>query len=50
MAKKHGPNPAGKKGSPVSLYPLTFTEAVAGLAQVKIPEKEKPKTEAERGK
>lgn len=40
--KKHNPNPAGKEGQPVSLYPLSFKEAVAGLAQVKMPEKEKP--------
>jgi hypothetical protein len=39
------PNPAGKAGRPVSLYPLSFAEAVAGLSQVKMPEraKEKPK-------
>jgi hypothetical protein len=41
--KKHNPNPAGKEGAPVSLYPLSFKEAVAGLAQVKMPDKEKPK-------
>jgi len=41
--KKHNPNPAGKNGAPVSLYPLKFEEAVAGLAQVKVPEKEQPK-------
>jgi hypothetical protein len=35
-------NPAGREGLPVSLYPLKFKEAVAGLAQVKMPEKEKP--------
>jgi hypothetical protein len=32
------PNPAGKAGQPVSLYPLSFKEAVSGLAQVKMPE------------
>jgi len=42
--KKHkkARNPAGKEGMPVSLYPLSFTEAVAGLAQVRMPEKQKP--------
>ena len=46
VAKKHNPNPAGKNGAPVSLYPLSFTEAIAGLAQVKMPEPDKktPKT------
>jgi len=36
----------------VSLYPLSFTEAVAGLAQVKMPEpeKKKPKAESAKGK
>jgi hypothetical protein len=48
--KKHNPNPAGKRGAPVSLYPLSFTEAVAGLAQVKMPEKEKPKGKPAKGK
>jgi len=41
--KKHNPNPAGKEGQPLSLHPLSFNEAVAGLAQVRMPEKEKPK-------
>jgi hypothetical protein len=40
--KKHNPNPAGKEGQPVSLYPLSFKEAMAGLAQVKPPDKKKP--------
>jgi len=44
--KKHNPNPAGKEGAPVSLHPLTFDEAVAGLAQVKPPEQEKQKPKA----
>jgi len=44
--KKHNPNPAGKEGLPVSLHPLTFDEAVAGLAQVKMPESEKEKPKA----
>lgn len=35
------PNPAGKAGIPVSLYPLSFDEAMTGLAQTKIPESEK---------
>ena len=41
--KKHNPNPAGKEGAPLSLHPLSFEEAVAGLAQVKMPEPEKKK-------
>jgi hypothetical protein len=43
--KKEVPNPNGVKGEPISLYPLSFEEAVAGLAQVKMPEngKKKPK-------
>ena len=37
-------NPAGRAGAPVSLYPLSFKEAVAGLAQVKMPDPaKKPK-------
>jgi hypothetical protein len=50
--KKNPPNPAGKSGQPVSLYPLSFTEAVAGLSQVKMPErdKEKPKATPKKGK
>jgi hypothetical protein len=45
MAKKHNPNPAGKAGRPVSLYPLSFTEAINTLGQVKMPEagSKKPK-------
>jgi hypothetical protein len=44
-------NPAGRVGAPVSLYPLSFKEAVAGLAQVKMPEPEskKPKTKPAKG-
>jgi len=34
------PNPAGKRGMPVSLYPLSFADAVSGLAQVQMPAKE----------
>jgi hypothetical protein len=48
--KKSVPNPAGKAGMPVSLYPLSFAEAVSGLAQVKMPEKEKPKATPKKGK
>jgi hypothetical protein len=42
MAKqrKKNPNPAGKHGAPVSLYPLSFREAVEGLAQVRMPKPE----------
>jgi len=45
-------NPAGKAGHPVSLYPLSFEEAVSGLAQVKMPETDskKPKAKPEKGK
>jgi hypothetical protein len=44
-SKRKARNPAGKHGAPVSLYPLSFKEAVAGLAQVKMPspENKKPK-------
>ena len=44
-------NPAGKRGAPVSLYPLTFKEAVAGLAQVRMPEpnSKKPKAIPKKG-
>jgi hypothetical protein len=28
-------NPAGKKGKPITLAPLTFDEALVGLLQVK---------------
>jgi len=47
--KKHNPNPAGKQGVPVSLHPLSFNEAVAGLAQVKPPEKKKPQAAPRKG-
>jgi hypothetical protein len=43
---KHNPNPAGKEGAPVSLYPLSFEESVSGLAQVKMPEPEGKKPKA----
>ena len=50
--KKHNPNPAGKEGVPVSLYPLSFDEAVLGLAQTKMPEPDskKPKAKPAKGK
>jgi hypothetical protein len=50
--KKHNPNPAGKEGVPVSLYPLSFDEAVSGLAQTKMmePKKVKPKATPKKGK
>jgi hypothetical protein len=48
--KKHNPNPAGQQGVPVSLYPLSFKEAVAGLGAVKMPEKNKPITKPKQGK
>jgi hypothetical protein len=48
--KKHNPNPAGKEGVPVSLHPLSFDEAVSGLAQVKMPEPEKEKPKAKSAK
>lgn len=38
-------NPEGRKGQPVSLHPLDFDEAVAGLAQVKMPEQAKNEAE-----
>jgi len=47
--KKKSPNPAGKAGNPVSLHPLSFDEAIAGLAQVRPPEKEKPKATPKKG-
>jgi hypothetical protein len=45
-------NPAGKEGVPVSLYPLSFDEAISGLAQTKMPEPEskKPPTKPAKGK
>jgi len=46
------PNPAGKAGAPVSLYPLSFDEAVSGLAQTKMPEldSKKPPAKPAKGK
>jgi hypothetical protein len=48
--KKNIPNPAGQRGVPVSLYPLSFKEAVAGLGAVRMPEKEKPSAKPKKGK
>jgi hypothetical protein len=36
-------NPKGREGERLSLQPLNFDEAIAGLAQVKPPEPEKKK-------
>ena len=49
--KANPPNPAGKVGQPVSLHPLSFEEAIAGLAQVKMPEpkENKPKAKPKKG-
>jgi hypothetical protein len=44
--RKEIPNPKGRAGEPISLRPLSFEEAVLGLAQVKLPEHEKKKPEA----
>jgi hypothetical protein len=46
------PNPEGKRGLPVSLYPLSFQDAVLGLAQTKMPESgsKKPPTKPAKGK
>ena len=46
--KKDATNPAGKAGQPVSLHPLSFDEAVSGLAQVKPPEPEKKEPKAKK--
>jgi hypothetical protein len=43
---KKNPNPKGRAGEPISLAPLSFEEAIAGLAQVKPPEPEKKKPKA----
>lgn len=43
---KSSRNPHGRKGEPISLRPLSFDEAVAGLAQVQPPEPEKKKPHA----
>lgn len=46
------PNPEGKRGLPVSLYPLSFDEAMGGLAQTKMPEpnSKKPPAKPAKGK
>lgn len=48
---KKTPNPKGRAGEPISLHPLSFEDAVAGLAQVKPPEPEnkKPKAKPKKG-
>jgi hypothetical protein len=43
-------NPAGREGQPVSLYPLSFDEAVSGLAQTKMPEPDSKKPPAKPAK
>jgi hypothetical protein len=48
--QKNSPNPAGRAGAPISLYPLSFKEAVSGLAQVKMPEPDSKKPKAKKGK
>lgn len=45
-SKSEAPNPRGRAGDPISLHPLSFEEAVCGLAQVKMPEREKNKPKA----
>jgi hypothetical protein len=44
--RKHSPNPKGRKGDPISLRPLSFDEAISGLAPVKMAEREKEKPKA----
>lgn len=39
-------NPEGRAGLPVSLYPLSFEEAIAGLAEVRMPQADKKKPKA----
>jgi hypothetical protein len=48
--QKNSRNPAGREGLPVSLYPLSFQDAVSGPAQVRMPLKEKPKATPEKDK
>jgi hypothetical protein len=50
VPKKQIPNPQGRAGAPVSLHPLSFDEAAFGLAQVKMPEREKKKPKAKPSK
>jgi hypothetical protein len=40
--KKQIRNPKGREGERVSFRPLSFDEAISGLAQVKPPEIKKP--------
>jgi hypothetical protein len=47
--KKRITNPKGRAGEPISLLPLSFDEAVAGLAQVKPPTKQKPTAKPKKG-
>ena len=47
MSKKpHNPNPAGRKGAPVSLAPLTPDQAMRGLLRVKLSDVKKLEAEA----
>jgi len=48
--KKEAPNPKGRAGEPVSLHPLSFDDALSGLSQVRMPEREKKKPKAKRKK
>jgi len=43
-------NPKGRTGEPISLSPLTFEEAVSGLAQIKAPESKRKKPKAKKPK
>jgi hypothetical protein len=36
-------NPAGRRGAPLSLHPLSFEDAVTALAQIQMPAKSKRK-------
>ena len=48
MSKARKPrNPAGRRGAPVSLYPLSFEDAVTGLAQVQMPAKPKRRAQSQ---
>ena len=47
IAKKpHNPNPNGRRGNPVSLYPLTPAQALAELLKIKPSDVAKIKAEA----
>lgn len=37
-SRKPNPNPAGRKGEPLSLYPLRFEETVSDLLKVSPPQ------------